>query len=107
MSKAFGRDINNFWNTSFPEGYIIEDDADWIEDYTQADLLNLPEAEKFELSEFGFLLNEDTGAEHSFASAFKRWQKKQTVVTIAIEVKTENREGAILRLKEMGFKVVK
>jgi hypothetical protein len=109
MSKALGRDINDFYNNHFPPNYFLDDNKDWIQDYQDENaILCLPENEKFELDDFGILVPDydDNKTPIKFSTHFKRWLKQKKIVHIIIEVAKEDKADALAALKSQGFKIV-
>lgn len=105
--KALGKDINEFYNNHFPENSVIDDDADWIENFiNDAEGLNLIPTEKYELDDFGWVVNDVSGRETRFTTLFKKWLKKQNTVTLAIQVSRDKEEEVRQKLKEWGLKVL-
>jgi hypothetical protein len=50
MTKAFGRDINEFYNNYFPKHHHIDEyDEELMEKYETDEELQLPDTEKFDL----------------------------------------------------------
>lgn len=113
MTKALGKDINEFYNNHFPEGHYIddftEDYGDFLEKYLddQGNLC-LPLTEKFELNAFGIIIPEGSNSDNgtSFSSCFKRWLKQQKTATILVEVAVGDKEWAVERLKTLGWRVI-
>lgn len=109
MSKALGKDINEFYNNHFPEGHFIEGQIIdyWKVQYENGDLALNP-TQKYELKYFGYIVPDyDDGSKGvSFESAFKKWQKNQTHVSIVLEVPREDIELISETLK-MNFPKVK
>lgn len=108
--KATGKEINDFYNEGWPEGgehveyepsvlRLINDNFD-----DAKGLLKLPESQKFDLGEFGYIDLGDTCLK--FATHFRRWKKAQTVDYVTIEVKKESKKLVIARLNDMGLKVI-
>jgi glyceraldehyde-3-phosphate dehydrogenase/erythrose-4-phosphate dehydrogenase len=58
------------------------------------------------LSDFGVIVHDETDDVKRFSTLFKKWQKQRDIATIVIEVETKDKTGVILRLKELGYKVV-
>ncbi len=112
MSKALGKDINEFYNNHFPEGWIHEDCIFPVENFQNQDgVLGLHPAEKYELNEFGYIMPEyeDQSKEMTFQAAFKRWQKRQTHTSVILEIPNNKIEEVITTLKQFfpSVKVVK
>lgn len=112
MSKALGKDINEFYNSHFPEGWIHEDCEFPIEDFqNQNGVLGLNPAEKYELNEFGDISSEDEdqGKYTTFQAAFKKWQKRQTQASIVLEIPKNQVDEVANTLKRLfpSVKVVK
>jgi hypothetical protein len=103
MSKAFGKDINEFYNNHFPEGCSHEDYEFHLENFQNQDgVLGLHHAEKYELSDFGCIVPEyeDQGKVVPFQSAFKKWQKNQTHISIVLEIPNNKVDEVITTLKQ-------
>ena len=103
--KALGAEIWDFWHNAWPEGYYSDDCSIEIEDDNGGCLLD-PGA-KYNLSEFGVICKEDTSLmeAESFSKFFLAWKKKQTTVTLVIEVPKAKIEEIKLHLAEAGVKV--
>ena len=107
MPKALGKDINEFYNNHLPENCYIDDDAGWIEDFNNEDGLCLVPTEKYEINDFGWIFDDNTGENiGKFSTVFKKWLQHQTTVTLAIEVPKEKEEEVRQKLKELGIKVI-
>lgn len=104
---ALGRDIKEFWDNGFPEGYYSDDAEIQVEDDAGHCPLDLDV--KYDLNRFGVLIPEgnamagEQGDPISFASAFKRWFKEQTTVTLLVTVPKEKADEARAKLKELGY----
>jgi hypothetical protein len=116
MTKAFGRDINEYYNNHFPEDryleYYTEEYEKWLEFHTDdAGDLHLPADQKFELKEFGDIYEQNSNTLDrklgSFESLFKRWLKSQSTTTVVLEVAKDEYEGVVAKLKGLGLKVIK
>lgn len=112
MSKALGKDINEFYNNHFPEGWIHEDCEFPVEDFQNQDgILGLIPSEKYELKEFGDIVPEyeDQGKYTTFQAAFKKWQKSLTNVSVVLEIPNNKVDKVITTLKQFfpSVKVVK
>lgn len=112
MSKALGKDINEFYNQHWPEGAYLENYTenydDWSEQYDDGEgNLCLPENKKFELAEFGDVFDYKDECIGTFQSLFKRWQKQQSYASIVLEVPRERYDEVVAQLKELGLKVVR
>ena len=109
MSKALGKDINEFYNNHFPEGHFIEGQIIdyWKVQYENGDLALNP-TQKYELKYFGYIVPDyDDGSKGvSFESAFKKWQKNQTHVSIVLEVPINRVDEVTVSLKQL-FSFVK
>ena len=112
MTKAFGKDINEFYNNHFPEGWFTEgEDVDFQSIEDKQGRLILSPTEKYELKDFGYLVPEhaDQGKEMTFESAFKKWQKSKTHTSVLIEIPIDQ-AGLVAELLKMSFpeaKVIK
>ena len=109
MSKALGKDINEFYNNHFPEGWFHEDYEFNLEDFQNQDgVLGLIPSEKYELNQFGCILPEweDQGKGTTFQTAFKKWQKNLTHVSVVLEIPINEVDEVITVLKEI-FTTVK
>ena len=112
MSKAFGRDINEYYNNHFPEDCYLDGYTEvyesWDEKYyDNNNNIHLPLDKKFELKEFGYLYDSIDMKLGSFESCFKRWLKKQSTATVVLEVAKDEYEQVVAKLKELGFKIIK
>jgi hypothetical protein len=112
MSKALGKDINEFYNNHFPEGWFHEESALDLEPFEDKEgVLTLNPSEKYELNEFGCIVPEyeDQGKVITFQAAFKRWQKSQTHVSVVLEIPNNKVDEVITTLKQFfpSVKVVK
>ncbi len=106
MSKALGQEINDFYNNHFPENSFIDEDEDWIEDYQQEGVgLSLPPNEKFELSAFGVIVDENNDNVRTFSSVFKKWQRSRTIAYILVEIDASKKEEVVADLKRRGYKI--
>jgi hypothetical protein len=90
VTKAFGRDINEYYNNHFPEDAYLDDQGDiydeWFDKYDD------------------HYTNRHLG---SFQSQFKRWLKQQSTTTVVLEVAKDEYEEVVAKLKGLGLKVVK
>ena len=112
MTKALGKDINEFYNNHFPEDWLHEDYEISLESYQDSQgVLTLNPSEKYELNEFGCIAPEyeDQGKVITFQAAFKKWQKSQTHVSIMLEIPNNKVDEVVTTLKQFfpSVKVVK
>ena len=112
MTKAFGKDINDFYNNHFPEGWTHEDYDIDLESFQDCrGVLSLHPAKKYELTEFGCIMPEyeDQGKETTFQATFKKWQKSLTNVSIVLEIPISKVDEVVTTLKQFfpSVKVVK
>lgn len=85
MVKALGKEIKAFY---FDDSEEYDDSSEMelnIEDFE-----DLVDTENYELSKFGVLLVPNSDRWISFASAFKKWQKKQTHQTLLVSARKED-----------------
>lgn len=98
--KAIGAEIIEFYNNHFPDGYYHDDYDESI------DMDNLNPNQKYELNDLGYIISdEDPSNERTFSSVFRRWQKKQTHVTLLVSVPREQIEAAKKDIKALGYLV--
>ena len=72
MVEALGQEINEFYNTGFPEDAYTEETPEWIETFFDEDEhLSLTPTRKYNLSEFGYVID-STDTTHTFASVFSK-----------------------------------
>lgn len=100
--KALGSDIVAFFNSEWPEDDYVDEcslsvDGEKIvkEDGTG----DFPLSEKYELQSFGEIYRENSDHVRSLDSAFRKWAKARTTVTMIVEVPKDKEEDirAILR----------
>lgn len=101
MSKALGKDINEFYNNHFPEGHFIEGESIDYEDVQDSKgNLILEPTQKYDLKEFGYIVpDHEEGKEVSFESAFKKWFKMQSTASLLIEIPKDKVADFTLFLK--------
>lgn len=96
---ALGKDINDFYNYHFPDGYYMEDEEiDLESNLNDKDLLNLEESKKYDLSLFGYLVAND-GKQTKFETLFKEYLKNKTVTSVVIEIPNNQLDVSIKSLK--------
>lgn len=75
MARVLGKDILDFFDNHWPEGY-------YYDDYT-VDIENVNVSEKYNLADFGILVNEiNVGDTITFTKAFNNWFKKKDITTL-------------------------
>jgi hypothetical protein len=108
MSKALGRDINEYYNKHLPSNTYVEEYGDLLEEHEDiAGNLVLPANDKFELKEFGDIYDSTDMKLGTFESYFKRWLKQQSTATIVIEVPKVDYGYWVTELRNLGLKIVK
>lgn len=106
--KALGIDIKEFWLNHWPEGMYVEDNEKALMDEVTGEP-KLEDAEKYDLSRFGYLLNNQgaTGDESTFETHFRRWMKKRDSVTVVVTVPRGKEDECIGLMTQAGWKAVK
>ena len=99
MTKAFGVEINEFYNTGFPEDAYTEEMPEWIEPFFDGDnKLALVPTEKYDLSEFGYVIDSSDSV-RTFSTVFSRWQKQKGLISLVVSM-PENKIDEFKKLLE-------
>lgn len=107
--KALGRDIKDFYDDHFPDGFYHEDNAEpfhdenCISDGSEPAWI-LEDNKMYDLKDCGVLVRECDGEAFSFESFFKKWIKERDTVTMIIDVPKTKLETFRLMLKDFGLK---
>lgn len=106
-TKAYGRDIREFYENHWPDGYCHEDSE--IEFYDDAGKWILEDDKKYQLSKLGYL--EPSGGDSrrgalAFETEFSVWYDRLGKETIVIRVSTEAKEAIIRELKNLGAEIL-
>lgn len=103
--KVLGSDIVDFFNSSWPEEYYVDDsvmsvNADKI--FIDETDTQMPTTDKYELSKFGYLCG---AGNLSLETFYSRWKKNQTTITMVVQVPKENEQEIREMLKRAGITV--
>lgn len=103
--KALGSEITEFYQTGWPDGYYHDDGPEII---TPDDRPALDPATRYDLREFGVLINESNPEDCvSFSSALTRWRRSQTSDLILVRVPKDRVVEFRSILKGLGVVEVK
>lgn len=102
--KALGKDIKDFYETGFPEGYYHDDNE--LETHDDKGGWALALDEKHDLSKLGYIIDEKSISDvRSFQSVFAKWLKARDTVTLIVTVPRDMEQTAREQLKAEGYTV--
>lgn len=101
MVKALGKEIKAFYED---EEFIFLEDHDEMED-SELDIEDLKDDEYYETSRLGTFTDTVLNKTVTFTKMFKQWKEKQEYDFVLIQVKKEQKNEVIEKLKEMGVKI--
>jgi hypothetical protein len=117
MAKALGSDIVDFYRNGWPKGFycdesnlVVTDEGQIVPESapvaTDGDY-SVPLEDKYELDDFGVIINEKTGAHFDFSHFFNKWKKARSVVSLIVEVPISKEDEITGLLKTAGCKIRK
>lgn len=108
MAKALGKDIKEFYDNHFPEGYYHDDNEQEFHDDTTGDWL-LEDATYYDLDMCGNLVPEGEDARDrecvTFSSQFNRWFKTRNAKTFVVIVPNSKIDLFRFAMKDLGIRV--
>lgn len=108
MAKVLGIEIIEFYEHYFPENTYHE----WPDDETASRYMTednqwiIDPAQKYDLSDLGWICSDDGKDCKTFAYYFRAWMRKKTTQNIVIEVNKIDADRIKKELKRQGFKVL-
>lgn len=86
MVEALGQEINEFYNTGFPDDAHTEETPEWVEAFFDEDEhLALTPIKKYDLSEFGYVID-SADTVRTFSAVFSEWQVQKDSVSLVVSV---------------------
>jgi len=95
--KVLGSEIVEFHTTAWPEGHYCDesvltvmDDGRILRDEDSDDSQpGLPLTDKYDLADFGMIINEKTNEYFEFSHFFNAWKKARTTLTLVVSLDRE------------------